>query len=64
MKIDALKCHLMKDSYSNKSLFSKIRIASEEENYEEVSNLQLEVEQKMSELRELYSIYKKNLLDI
>ncbi|MFL0195120.1 glutamine synthetase [Clostridium sp. WILCCON 0269] len=64
MKIAELKCDLMKDSYSEKSLFSRIRIASDEENYEEISNLQIEVEQKMGELRELYSTYKKNLLDI
>ncbi|MCI1944620.1 glutamine synthetase [Clostridium luticellarii] len=64
MKIEELKYYLMKDSYSKKSLFSRIRIASENKDYEEVSKLQVEAEERMSELRSLYSTYKKNLLDI
>jgi glutamine synthetase len=64
MKIEELRYYLMKDSYSKKSLFSRIKIASENKNYEEVSKLQIEAEERMSELRNLYSIYKKNLLDI
>ncbi|MEY8763215.1 MULTISPECIES: glutamine synthetase [Clostridium] len=64
MKIEDLRHYLMKDSYSKKSLFSRIRIASKNKNYEEVSKLQIEAEEKMSQLRHLYSTYKKNLLDI
>ena len=63
-KINDLRYYLMKDSYSNKSLFTRIKLASEAENYEEVSKLQVEAEEKIGELKNLYSSYKKNLLDI
>ncbi|MGE5628153.1 MAG: glutamine synthetase [Solirubrobacterales bacterium] len=64
MKISELRHYIMKDTYAKKSLFTRIRIATEAENYSELSNYQLELDSKMSELRELYSAYKKNLLDI
>jgi glutamine synthetase len=64
MKISELRMYLMKDSYSTKSLFTRIRMESEQLNYSEVSDLQLELDAKMKTLRELYSSYKKNLLDI
>jgi glutamine synthetase len=64
MKISELRLYLMKDTYSTKSLFTKIRDASEVKNYDEVSKLQIELDEKIDELRSLYSIYKKNLLDI
>jgi glutamine synthetase len=64
MKIDDLRHELMKDSYSNKSLFTKIKQAVEEKDYKKVSDLQIVIEKKMAELRALYSDYKKNLLDI
>ena len=54
----------MKDTHAKKSLFSKINKATDACDYEEVSNLQLELEAKMKKLRELYSTYKRNLLDI
>lgn len=64
MKINELRHYLMKDTYSKQSLFTRIRIATENSNYEEVSNLQLELDEKIKQLRDLYSSYKKNLLDI
>lgn len=64
MKINELRHYLMKDTYSKQSLFTRIRIATENSNYEEVSNLQLELDEKIKLLRDLYSSYKKNLLDI
>ncbi|WP_406543291.1 glutamine synthetase [Clostridium ljungdahlii] len=63
-KINDLRYYLMKDSYSNKSLFTRIKLASEAGDYEEVSKLQVEAENKIAELKDLYSSYKKNLLDI
>ena len=59
-----LRIELMKDTYTNKSLFTKLNEAFENEDYADASRLYLEVEDKMSELRNLYSTYKKNLLDI
>ncbi|WP_251860634.1 glutamine synthetase [Clostridium sp. Marseille-Q2269] len=63
-KINDLRQCLMKDTYSEKSLFGQIRAAKENEDYETISNLQLEIDNKMKLLRKLYSDYKKNLLDI
>jgi glutamine synthetase len=64
MKISSIRMYIMKDSYAKKSLFTKIRLETDASHYVEVSRLQLELEEKMKELRELYSDYVKNLLDI
>jgi glutamine synthetase len=64
MKISEMRFYLMKDTYSTKSLFTRIRNASEQNSYSEISKLQLELDEKIKALRELYSSYKKNLLDI
>lgn len=64
MAINELRYYIMKDSYARKSLFTRIKEASESLNYEEVSNLQIELDDSMKKLRELYTAYKKNLLDI
>lgn len=63
-KINDLRHSLMKDTYSKKSLFTKIKEASKLENYEELSSLQIQLDAQMEELRLYYSNYKKNLLDI
>lgn len=64
MKINELRHYIMKDSYSNQSLFTKIKLATDAEDYAEVSKLQVELDEKVKELRDLYCSYKKNLLDI
>jgi glutamine synthetase len=64
MAINNLRYYLMKDTYTAKSLFTRIKEAIEDRNYELVSTLQLEVDARMKELRERYTNYKKNLLDI
>lgn len=63
-QINALRQYIMKDTYARKSLFTKIREFTKLEKYKEISNLQIEMDIKMNELRELYSTYTKNLLDI
>ncbi len=63
-KINDLRYFLMKDTYSKTSLFTKIREASKVENYELLSQLQIQLDSQMEELRLCYSNYKKNLLDI
>lgn len=63
-KVNALRQELMKDSYSRKSLFTRIKEAVENNDYATVSNLQIEMDSKMSALRELYLDYTRNLLDI
>ncbi len=64
MKVNDLRYYIMKDSYANKSLFTRIKTAIENNDLPLVSNLQIELDSKMNELRELYSAYSKNLLDI
>ena len=64
MKINDLRHYIMKDTYTSKGLFTKIKEAFENKNYAEASKYYLELEEKMEILRELYSSYKKNLLDI
>ncbi|MDY4077721.1 MAG: glutamine synthetase [Clostridium sp.] len=64
MKINDLRHYIMKDTYTSKGLFTKIKEAFENKNYSEASKYYLELEEKMETLRELYSSYKKNLLDI
>lgn len=62
-KINCIRIYLMKDSINKKSLFTRIREALNGGDYELASFLQQEMSQKMSELRELYSIYKRNLFE-
>ncbi|MBC8061782.1 MAG: glutamine synthetase [Clostridiaceae bacterium] len=62
-RIQELRVCLLKDSYATKSLFTKIKEATDANNLQEVSNLQVEMDAKMKELRDLYIVYSKNLLD-
>lgn len=63
MAINELRQYLMKDTYTTKSLFTRIKDAADEKDYAQVSELQLELDEEISILRKLYSNYKKNLLD-
>lgn len=64
MTINNLRIYLMKDTYTNKSLFTRIKEAAAAGDYDKVSELQIEMDMKMKVLKEIYSAYKKNLLDI
>jgi glutamine synthetase len=64
MTVNELRMYLMKDTYNTKSLFTRIKEASSAEDYEKVSQLQIEMDLKMKVLREIYTCYKKNLLDL
>ncbi len=64
MKIKDLRLEIMKDTYTNESLFTQIENAFNNKDYSTASNLYLMLESKMTELRKLYSKYQKNLLDI
>ncbi|MGE5631681.1 MAG: hypothetical protein ACM3TR_11365 [Caulobacteraceae bacterium] len=63
-QVDQLRHYLMKDTYNSKSLFSRIREAAMDKDYDVLSRLQLEMSAKISELKETYTEYKRNLLDI
>lgn len=64
MTINELRHITMKDSYHRISLFTQIKNAINEADFEKASDLQIKLDKNMSELNELYSTYKKNLLDI
>lgn len=62
--IHALRLELMKDTTRGRSLFSRIRLAVAEGDYALVSDLQLEMNRKMTELNERYRAYARNLVDL
>lgn len=64
MTINNLRHYIMKDTYTTKSLFTHTKEAISNKDYALASNLLLELEDSMKKLRELYSNYTKNLLDI
>jgi len=61
-KCNSLRHFLMKDSLSNKSLFTKIRECINTNDYECVSDNQVEMMKNMTDLKHLYAIYKQNLM--
>ena len=64
MKIDELRHYIVKDSYSSKSLATRLKNALHAEDFAQASRLCVELDEKMEKLRVLYDDYKKNLLDI
>lgn len=62
--VNTLRKHLMKDSLNHESLFSALRKAIEANQYERISELQLDMAVKMNELRSLYMAYKQNLFHV
>lgn len=63
-QVDQLKHCLMKDTYNSKSLFTRVREAAGAKDYNLLSILQTDMATKMSELKEIYCEYKRNLIDI
>ncbi len=60
-KIVYLKTKLMKDSMTKKCIFTKIKTALEEGDYDTASDLQKQMNEKMTEIRGLYIEYKNNI---
>lgn len=63
-KVNQLRYYLMKDSLSQKSLFTRIREGIANEDYDVVSELQKEMSEKVTQLKKLYATYKRNLFMI
>ncbi len=63
-KIKMIKHHLMKDSLSSKSLFTRIKEALYDENYSLASLLQIEMNAQMTLLTKMYLDYRRNLIVI
>ncbi|MGL4759990.1 MAG: glutamine synthetase [Sarcina sp.] len=62
--VNELRHKIMKDSHSKKGLFTKLKLAIDSNDLQLISDLQLELQNDMKNLRENYSNYQKNLLDI
>lgn len=62
-KINQIRYYLMKDSLNEKSLFTRIREAIDAMDYDLVSNLQIEMNDKINLLKKLYIEYKRNLFE-
>ena len=61
-EVSRRRAELMKDSPESTSIFTRIRENLATENYDEVSRLQLAMKDKLAELRELYTTYKRNII--
>ena len=61
-KINELRCYLAKDSIDEKSLFTLLINALNEGDYETASSLQVEMYDKIEELKALYDVYVKNII--
>ena len=62
-KINEIRKNIAKDSTHYQCLFTRIKKAIKEENYKEASDLSIELEQKIEDLRKMYQDYTKNILD-
>ena len=62
-KINEIRKILAKDSTHYECLFTRIKKAIKAEDYKLVSDLSIELEEKIKKLRKLYSEYTKNILD-
>lgn len=61
-KCNSLRHYLMKDSLSNKSLFTKVRESILANEHDTISESQVEMMKNMTDLKHLYATYKQNLL--
>lgn len=60
-KILALKVELMKDSLEKKSIFTRIKEAIINDDFESASEQEIGMNNKMTEIREAYAIYMRNI---
>jgi glutamine synthetase len=63
-KVNTIRHELVKDSISDKSLFTQLKEALEVEDYTKASNLQIEIDSKIKMLKTLYSEYKANIINL
>ena len=61
-KINSLRTYLAKDNIDNKSLFTRLTNALNDGDFATASNLQIEIYNKMEELKALYNDYSRNMI--
>jgi len=62
-KVDKIRKYLMRDTKDQKSLFNKIREVASNKDYKTLSELQIEMGNVISSLKDAYNIYKINIID-
>lgn len=60
--INFMKKKLMKDSMHEKSVFTRLREALDAGEYDLASNLQIEMNKEMTEIRQMYIKYRRNII--
>lgn len=60
-EINELRYYIAKDSLESKSLLTRAREALDMKDYKTASDLQLEIQEKVEELKQMYFHYKRNL---
>lgn len=63
-KVNSIRNYLMKDSVDEKSVFNRIKIALQEEDYDLASSLQREMTSSITELKQNYITYRRNLFEM
>ncbi|MBP2652942.1 MAG: glnA 3 [Firmicutes bacterium] len=63
-KVNDLRVYLAKDSLATKSLFTRIREAVQAGDFATASGLQIEMSNKIEELKALYNLYKRNIIEV
>lgn len=63
-EVNELRHELAKDSDAGPSLFSRLRDAIKRQDQAETSELQLEMNERMGQLQDLYRRYARNLIDL
>ncbi|MBN2260381.1 MAG: glutamine synthetase [Clostridiales bacterium] len=58
------KLCLMKDTFARKSLFTQLNEAITEKDYPKVSDLQIKMADEMVTIKEMYRIYRKNIVNL
>ncbi len=61
-KVNTIRLELAKDTVAQKSIFTRVSNAIATGDYDTASTLQIEMYRKVEELKELYGIYKKNMI--
>ena len=62
LEIIELKLDLLKDSETKTSLFSRLRDAIKVGDYDLAASLQIEIQGKMKILKDMYTLYKRNII--
>lgn len=63
-KVNSLRNYLMKDTFEVKSLFTKLKEALKEEDYDLAASLQIEMSDMIAEIKLAYTCYRRNLFEI